>query len=60
MIYMYLHKYSSILQGLDLLLGAPGLWYFTGGFIDLHLSDALFLEHNNPPSEINEMAGEVL
>ncbi|XP_060593602.1 integrin alpha-4-like, partial [Ruditapes philippinarum] len=46
--------YSS--KGEYLLLGAPGLWYFTGGFIDLHRSDALITENIKPPTERNEMA----
>ncbi|XP_053374563.1 integrin alpha-9-like [Mercenaria mercenaria] len=44
-------------QGEDLLLGAPGLWYFTGGFIDLHQTEAYFTDYNKTPTEINEMAG---
>ncbi|XP_060598115.1 integrin alpha-9-like [Ruditapes philippinarum] len=40
-----------------ILLGAPGLWYFTGGLIDMHRSDALITENSKPPTERNEMAG---
>lgn len=48
------------LQGDNLLLGAPGLRYFTGGFVDLRQTDAYITEYEKVPTEINEMLGMVV
>lgn len=44
-------------QGESLLLGAPGLRYFTGGFIDLRQTDSYITNYEKAPTEINEMLG---
>ncbi|KAL4221895.1 integrin [Mactra antiquata] len=44
-------------QGSDLLLGAPGLRTWTGGFVDLRGSDSYILGYNKPATENSEMAG---
>lgn len=52
--------HCSLLQGTDLLLGAPGLRTWTGGFVDLRGDDSYILNYDKPATEISEMAGKNL
>lgn len=44
-------------SGNDVLLGAPGLWDWTGGFVDLRQSKSYITKYDYPPTDLNEMAG---
>ena len=49
---------SAVLQGSDLLLGAPGLRTWTGGFVDIRQTTAYFTEYMHKTTEDSEMMGE--
>lgn len=50
-------------SGNDVLLGTPGLWDWTGGFVDLRhggTAKNYITQYDKPPTDLNEMAGYAL
>jgi len=46
-----------LFQGDDVLLGTPGMWSWSGGFVAMTSDGNHITEHEKPPTDFSEMAG---